>query len=82
MVEINKNEKYRKYLVHYPFTINDIRVVLYIMKPDYSPFVDPELSEVFLDKGVISYRTVGKDGGYKNEAAEPYAKAVSIFKGT
>lgn len=77
---INSNEELRPHLVHYPFTAQDVDIVLYICRPDRTEVPMGTLSVVAEREGVVVYKVPGPFPTLlKRIREEKFEEAVKIL---
>lgn len=79
--EINDFEEIRPYLIHFPFTYEDIGLrILFYSDARYEPTVDPNIDCISLIEGVIKYSIPDKQNRFTNKSIEKesYEDALKI----
>lgn len=79
--EINDFEEIRPYLVHFPFTYEDIGLrILFYSDARYEPTLDPNIDCISLIEGVISYDVSDAQNRFKIKSIEKetYEEALKI----
>ncbi len=81
---INEDEHVRKFLIRYPFSMNDISIGVYHYGPDRYLHTHPSIGIIHCTRGCVEYCTETledrKRYKYTTQCSEPYEEAVAIVK--
>ena len=82
LIEINSNKEIRLYLKVYPFTADNVSIILGIYQTNGKNIYDPEISSAWASRGKLRYATEekGQKYGYKNEYEESFEEAEELVK--
>ena len=81
--QINSNEKFRPHLIKYPFTIENVQIIIYNCDKKGEEVFDPEIGVADITLGNLSFCTYDPESEYcktKNEFNETYAEALELLK--
>lgn len=80
--QINSNEEMRKFLIHTPFTVEDIDLVIYNQDKSGRRVYDPLITVARLSDGILIFRTIdpSDEFKYKNTFKESYEEALKETK--
>lgn len=78
---INANEEVRPYLIHYPFTPNDVEIEIFVRQPDNRDVAFGKLAVVFEVYGKVGYR-ISQEGplSLKEAHEETYEEAIRVLE--
>lgn len=78
---VNTNQKLRPLLKVYPFTAENISLMIHNVSPERRNPVHPFVATVSMDRGEITYFTRNKDNPirYESKKYETFAEAVAIL---
>lgn len=79
--DINSDIDLKQYLHSFPFTYQNLGVIIFLTNPDGSSITYPNLCDVILHKGLVIYDAHDPDNkyGYKS-TEEPYEEALKIVQ--
>lgn len=83
LYQINSNEEFRSHLIKYPFTIENVQIIIYNHDKNGGRVYDPEIGVADLTAGVLTYNTYDPESEYckyKNEFNETYEEALELLK--
>ena len=83
LCQINSNEKFRPHLIKYPFTIEDVEIIIYNHDKNGERVYDPEIGVADISSGILSYDTYDQESvycKYKNKFEESYEEAIELLK--
>ena len=80
---INTNEGIRPYLKKYPFTVDNVQIIIFNHEKNGREVVDPGISVADIDRDGLTYSGVDPDNHfrYKSEFRETYKEALKLVKG-
>jgi hypothetical protein len=80
---VNNNEEIRPYLIVYPFTPQEIEIVLYVKSKRREDIYDPNIGVASARKGELEYMITDKTDTfkYKSIVSESYDEALRIVRG-
>ncbi len=81
--QINSNEEFRPYLIKYPFTIENVQIIIYNSDKKGEMVFDPEIGVANIMLGKLNFRTYDPESEYcktKNEFSETYEEALELLK--
>ena len=80
---INTNEGIRPYLKKYPFTVDNVQIIIFNHEKNGREVVDPGISVADIDRDGLTYSGVDPDNHfrYKSEFRETYEEALKLVKG-
>ena len=81
--QINSNEEFRPYLIKYPFTIENVQIIIYNRDKNGERVYDPEIGVADITLGNLTFSTYDPESEYcreKNEFYETYEEALEILK--
>ncbi len=79
---INANKEIRPYLQNYPFTVNNIEVMIFIQKPDGQNVPPGKIVSMSSINSILSYDLLCEPGNYINKelCRETYEEALKIVQ--
>lgn len=81
--QINANQDLRPFLVKYPFTIENVQIIIYNHDKNDLRVYDPEIAIADISQGILMYKTADPESirlKFKNRFSETYAEALAIIK--
>lgn len=79
---VKNNKEISKYLRDYPFTINNVQIILYMHDAKGFETYDPDLATAQILRGTLSYRTNDQNNifRFKTNVEESYEEALKIIE--
>lgn len=82
LTAINTNEEIRPYLKQFPFTTNELEIVIFVVDSQGREIFHPSINVVSVYSGKVVYHTLDQDDPYqyKTEIIEKYEDDLAIVK--
>lgn len=82
LASVNSNQEIRPFLKNYPFTTQNVQIVIFSNYPNGKDAFDPYISttSVYTSDTICFSTTEPNNKSYKNRHKEPYSEALSMLK--